>query len=93
MSMRLSEPLTLSQAEITDATQKAATQPLIPVIQPRPPSVIPSSADHGVCYTPGSPGTPDVVIPGTPAIGDSPGTPSTVIPGTPPTPPTPYPCP
>jgi hypothetical protein len=86
-------PLTLAQAQITDATQKAADQPMIPVVQPRRPSVIPSSTDHGVCYTPGSPETPDVVIPGTPAIGDSPGTPSTVIPGTPPTPPRPYRCP
>lgn len=44
------------------------------------------------CYTPGSPGTPDIYIPGTPGMppmGDSPGTPDTaptIIPGTPPTP-------
>jgi hypothetical protein len=44
------------------------------------------------CYTPGSPGTPDIYIPGTPGmppIGDSPGTPDTaptIIPGTAPTP-------
>jgi hypothetical protein len=86
MSLRLPEPMTLTQAQITDSAQKTANQPMIAVVQPRPPS-------DRVCYTPGSPGTPDVVIPGTPAIGDSPGTPSTVIPGTPATPPTPYPCP
>lgn len=45
------------------------------------------------CYTPGTLGTPDIVIPGIPAMGDSPGTPTTVIPGIPPTPPMPYPCP
>ncbi|MGH7627424.1 MAG: hypothetical protein ACREOJ_19160, partial [Gemmatimonadaceae bacterium] len=44
------------------------------------------------CYTPGSPGTPDIYIPGTPGtppMGDSPGTPDTpptIIPGTLPTP-------
>jgi len=49
--------------------------------------------DRGICYTPGMPGTPPTVIPGTPPIGDSPGTPATVIPGTPAIPGTPYPCP
>lgn len=45
-----------------------------------------------MCYLPGTPGTPDVVIPGTPptpALGDvpaTPGTPPQVIPGIPPTP-------
>ena len=45
-----------------------------------------------LCYTPGTPGTADMIIPGTPAtpaMGDVPGTPgipSMVIPGTPPTP-------
>ena len=45
-----------------------------------------------LCYLPGTPGTADVIVPGTPAtpaMGDVPGTPgipSMVIPGTPPTP-------
>ncbi len=44
------------------------------------------------CYTPGTPGTPDIYVPGTPGtppVGDSPGTPGTpdtYIPGTPGTP-------
>jgi hypothetical protein len=44
------------------------------------------------CYDPGTPGTPDIIIPGnpgTPAMGDIPGTPptpDTTIPGTPATP-------
>jgi len=51
------------------------------------------------CFTPGTPGTPDIYVsgtPGTPAIGDFPGTPGTpgyTIPGTPPTAGTAYPCP
>lgn len=95
MAMTLPQPVTLAKAQVSDAVQKAADQPPTPVVQPGPPppNVIQTPTDHGTCYTPGSPGTPDVVIPGTPAIGDSPGTPATVIPGIPPTPPTPYPCP
>jgi hypothetical protein len=48
-------------------------------------------ATTGSCFSPGSPGTPDIVIPGTPgtpAIGNDPGTlptPPTIISGTPPT--------
>ncbi|HXT17572.1 MAG TPA: hypothetical protein VN706_18160 [Gemmatimonadaceae bacterium] len=49
-----------------------------------------AQATHtGLCFVPGSPGTPDQIIPGTPptpAIGDipgSPGTPDIIIPGTP----------
>lgn len=51
------------------------------------------------CYTPGTPGTPDITIPGTPGtppVGDMPGTPDTpptVIPGTPGTPGYWHPCP
>ena len=95
MTMTLPEPVTLTQAQVDDAVKKAATQPPPAVIVPRRPAppVVQTSTDHGTCYTPGSPGTPDIVIPGTPPIGDSPGTPPTVIPGIPATPPTPYPCP
>jgi len=95
MTMALAQPLTLTQAQVDDAVQKAATQPAPVVIAPKRPAPpeIQTSTDHGTCYTPGSPGTPDIVIPGTPPIGGSPGTPSTVIPGIPATPPTPYPCP
>ena len=51
-----------------------------------------------LCYRPGVPGTPDIIIPGnpgTPPVGDQPGTPPTpptVIPGTPDIPATWYPC-
>lgn len=51
------------------------------------------------CYTAGTPGTPDITIPGTPGtppVGDMPGTPDTpptVIPGTPGTPGSWHPCP
>lgn len=63
---------------------------------------MPSSVQHHEnksCYTPGTPGTPDVTIPGTPGtppVGDMPGTPDTpptVIPGTPGTPGYWHPCP
>ena len=92
VAMTLPQPVTLTQGQIRDANEKAATQPPpVPVARKIPP--IPDTSDHGTCYFPGSPGTPDVVIPGTPAIGDTPGTPPTVIPGIPPSPPTPYPCP
>jgi hypothetical protein len=95
MSMTLAQPLTLTQAQVDDAVQKAATQPAPAIVAPKRPAPpdVQTSTDHGTCYTPGSPGTPDIVIPGTPPIGDSPGTPPTVIPGIPATPPTPYPCP
>jgi hypothetical protein len=97
MEMSLPQPLTLSENEVENSFREARDHPVpAPMAAPRP--VIPNPAlitnsDHGICYTPGSPGTPPTVIPGTPPIGDNPGTPTTVIPGIPPTPPTPYPCP
>jgi len=63
---------------------------------------MPSAVQHHEtksCYTPGTPGTPDITIPGTPGtppVGDIPGTPDTpptVIPGTPGTPGYWHPCP
>lgn len=63
---------------------------------------MPSAVQHHEtesCYTPGTPGTPDITIPGTPGtppVGDMPGTPDTpptVIPGTPGTPGYWHPCP
>lgn len=55
--------------------------------------LVPPPTPSRSCFTPGSPGTPDVVIPGTPATLDvvipgAPGTPDVVVPGTPGTPPT-----
>ncbi|HET7442986.1 MAG TPA: hypothetical protein VFJ47_16915 [Terriglobales bacterium] len=93
--LTLTQPMTLSRAQIAEALRSVATQPAPAQVTPKTQTVtqIPASTDHGTCYTPGTPGTPDTVIPGTPPMGSSPGTPTTVIPGTPPTPPIPYPCP
>lgn len=69
IEMILQLPLVLDAYRVADA----AAQSKLP--QPGP------AASAVVCYpTPGTPGTPDVVIPGTPA---TPGTPPTVIPGGP----------
>jgi hypothetical protein len=92
MEMTLPQPLTLSETQLADALRQAQEHPVAaPMPAPRP---LPYPVyDRGICYTPGTPGTPSTIIPGTPPIGDSPGTPATVIPGTPPIPGTPYPCP
>ena len=93
MTMNLPQPLLLTEVQIREANQKAAEQPPpVPVTVSRPP-LVSTPTGNGTCYTPGTPGTPDVVIPGTPGVGSAPGTPPTVIPGTPATPATPYPCP
>lgn len=95
VEMSLPQPVILSQAQVSDSNRAAAQSPT-PIIAKRPPTppvVIPTNTDTGTCYNPGSPGTPDIYIPGTPAIGNSPGTPGTVIPGIPATPPIPHPCP
>jgi type IV secretion system protein VirB10 len=92
MEMTLPQPLTLSESQVADAIRQAREHPAaVPMPAPRPLPV--PLADHGICYTPGTPGTPPTVIPGSPPIGDSPGTPDIVIPGTPAIPGTPYPCP
>ncbi len=91
MEMTLPQSLTLSENQVADAVRQAQEHPAaVPMPAPRP---LPYVYDRGTCYTPGTPGTPPTIIPGTPPIGDSPGTPATVIPGTPAIPGTPYPCP
>jgi hypothetical protein len=93
--MVLQHPLILQQDQVADAVRRSAEHPVPsqPIAQrPVPPPPQPDT-DPGICWTPGTPGTPDVDIPGTPAIGDSPGTPPIHIPGIPATPPTPHPCP
>jgi hypothetical protein len=95
VEMVLQHPLTLPQDEVADAVRRSQEHPVPeqPIAQrPRyvPP---PPNTDPGTCYTPGSPGTPDIDFPGTPAIDGSPGTPAVHIPGIPATPPTPHPCP
>lgn len=89
MEMTLPQPLTLSENRVEDSLRWVQDHPAqpIPMAVPRPLPVY-----RGSCYTPGTPGTPPTIIPGTPAIGNSPGTPGTFIPGTPGTPGTWYPC-
>ena len=95
MQMTLPQPVTLTASQVEDAVRDAQEHPMtVPKPSPRPvPPPPQENTDHGTCYTPGTPGTPDTVIAGMPATADSPGTPNTVIPGIPATPPTPYPCP
>jgi len=96
LEMVLQQPLILEEDQVDDAVAFASAHPPSPpptVRKTLPPPSLPTPSDNGTCYTPGTPGTPDLYIPGTPPIGDAPGTPGTVIPGTPATPPTPYPCP
>lgn len=92
MEMTLSQPLTLSSKRVAESVRWAQEHPSeAPMAAPRP---IPYARyDRGMCYTPGTPGSPPTFVPGTPAVGDSAGTPGTFIPGTPGTPGTPYPCP
>lgn len=104
LEMTLMEPLVLDAAQVALAIQQYSGQ-----VQSQPPVLPQPPRAEETCYSPGSPGTPDIVIPGTPSTtipgsppsGDFPGTPDTVIPGTPDTiipgtPATPgtyYPCP
>ena len=94
VQMTLQQPVTLPQDEVAKAVRQSqehavVVQPVAPRPMPPPP---PQTVDHGTCYTPGTSGTPDTIIPGAPGPDGIPG-PPTVIPGIPPTPGTPYPCP
>jgi len=95
VEMVLQHPLTLQGDEVASAVRQSDRHPVPeqPIAQRRQPLPPAPNSDPGICYTPGTPGTPDTDIPGTPATPDSPGTPSIHIPGIPPTPPTPHPCP
>jgi hypothetical protein len=93
MEIVLQNPVSLDRSRIEDALRLARAHPAVPMQAVAPlPQPPPFSPADGICYTPGTPGTPATVIPGTPPIGDSPGTPATVIPGIPPTPGSSYPC-
>ena len=86
MDVLLDSSIALDPAQIAGALNQPQP-PMLPTAQlpqPTPPSF--DSTSSGLCPGPDIPGTPDIVIPGTPAIGDSPGTPDTVIPGMPATP-------
>jgi hypothetical protein len=93
MEVTLAQPLTLPENQVEEAMRKSQSMPQVVTPVSRRPVLLAPTTDHGICYTPGSPGTPPIVIPGVPATPNSPGTPDVVIPGTPPTPGTPYPCP
>jgi hypothetical protein len=94
MELVLPRPISVDEAQVAAATKLPQPQLQPIVIQRTVPAPFPTpSTDTGTCYAPGSPGTPDTVIPGTPPVGNSPGTPPIVIPGTPATPPIPHPCP
>lgn len=93
MEMTLPQPLTLSEAKVSDAVRDAQAHPVTPMPVAKRPPPPPTATNTGTCYTPDTPGTPPTVIPGTPPIGDMPGTPDIVIPGTPSIPGSPYPCP
>jgi hypothetical protein len=96
VEMVLQHPISLQQDEVADAIRDAEQHPAQeqPIVQ-RPQPTPPQPSDNGptFCETPGTPGTPDIEIPGTPAIGDSPGTPAIHIPGIPATPSTTHLCP
>jgi hypothetical protein len=90
----LQHPFSVERDQVAEAIRYAKRHPAPQQpIAPRPQFLPSTNQDPGICYTPGTPGTPDIDIPGTPAVGESPGTPPTHIPGIPATPPTPHPCP
>ncbi|HLW55632.1 MAG TPA: hypothetical protein VKW06_22580 [Candidatus Angelobacter sp.] len=78
MEAVLSDPLILDPGRVMQAVQQYSAQTAMT------PPPIPQAPRTGTCWTPGSAGTPDTIIPGTaPTI--IPGTPDTTIPGDPPT--------
>jgi len=89
VQMTLQQPVTLRQDEVVKAVRQSQEHDV--AVQPVAPRPLPSE-NHGTCYTPGTPGTPAMVIPGTPGPDGIPG-PPIVIPGTPPSPGVAYPCP
>jgi len=95
VEITLPQPISLDRKEVDAAVKQSAEhppaeQPILPRAMVPPPPDLP--VDHGTCYTPGTPGTPPIVIPGTPGPDGIP-RPATTIPGTPAIPGTPYPCP
>lgn len=97
MEFVLQYPLVLDADQVASAIRQFSAQiqgqpPTVPV--QRPPYHRRQQRDsNGWCVSPGDPGTPDTVIPGTPPHDGFPGTPETRIPGRPATPDQHYPCP
>lgn len=77
MEVVLQGPLTLD-ARRAAIPAPAASYAHGPSLRPR--------RGESTCFDPGSPGTPDIVIPGTPPSANFPGTPDVVVPGQPSTP-------
>lgn len=90
LHVTLSNAVSVTRSQIAEGSHSTAP---ITIIRHVPVPIPDGPSDPGTCYTPGTPGTPDVVIPGTPATDTSPGTPSITIPGIPASPPIPHPCP
>lgn len=89
MGMVLPHALVLSEKQLSEARHAQAPAPLVTPPLPRP---VAAPTNCGVCSTPGTTGSPPVVIPGTPGtppvvIPGAPGTPPVVVPGSPGTPP------
>jgi hypothetical protein len=100
----LPEPVFLDAARVGAAVHQYAQQ-----ASSAPPQIVQPPKKPQMCYDPGSLGTPDIVIHGTPGTPDTvipgingapdtvihglPATPDTVIPGIPGTPSSTYPCP
>ncbi|MGE5057622.1 MAG: hypothetical protein ACM3WP_25950, partial [Acidobacteriota bacterium] len=65
----LAQDISFQQSEISKAVQQSAGEPVaLQTVAPRlvPPPPSPTPANHGTCYTRGTPGTTATVIPGTP---------------------------
>jgi hypothetical protein len=96
VQMVLQHPISLQEDEVAEAIRDAEQHPgpEQPIDKrPQPQRQPPQDNGPTFCETPGTPGTPDIDIPGSPAVGDSPGTPAIHIPGIPATPPTTHLCP
>jgi len=96
VEMVLQHPISLQEDEVAQAIRDAIQHPgPEQPVNERPQPAPPPQQNNGptFCETPGTPGTPDVDILGTPAVGDSPGTPAIHIPGIPATPPSTHLCP
>lgn len=77
MEVELQGPITL------DARRAAVPAPAASYVQGPSRRVGRGERGERECLDPGTPGTPDIVVPGTPPAGDFPGTPDVVIPGQP----------
>jgi hypothetical protein len=92
VEMIVEQPIRLSEGQVRNAVRQEEENPAPPLPIAQPPLPPPPPDDHGICYSPDTPGTPPTVIPG-PLGPDGILGPPTIIPGTPPIPGSPHPCP